>query len=323
MGNGLPLNSRGNGAGGCNYCHDQDALDPPTIRTNSDLHHGTGLGADSTKCEWCHDFGMPLDMQIRECQDCHGPDSLHNIQADSTNAGNIGTIVIGGEDAGYGHVGRDAGIGDSDCWGCHGFSPSPSPDPGPPPGDHDLYFVSGTEAGCRACHDSDIPDRHHVLYDTTIPFLTNVPYGAPGESYYCLSCHGTDLMVQRDCLVCHEAPEVIGVTLDIKPGSYPNPINRKSRGVIPVAILGSGEYDVTDIDISTLVLSGTVSPLRWSFQGGLEGYDDLALKFSAADLRAALGDLEPGMMYEVCINGTFMNGTPFLGCDSVVVVPGK
>jgi hypothetical protein len=29
---------------------------------------------------------------------------------------------VGGELAGYGHVGRDAGPGDSDCWGCHGFA---------------------------------------------------------------------------------------------------------------------------------------------------------------------------------------------------------
>jgi hypothetical protein len=29
---------------------------------------------------------------------------------------------VGGENAGYGHVGRDAGPTDSDCWGCHGFA---------------------------------------------------------------------------------------------------------------------------------------------------------------------------------------------------------
>jgi hypothetical protein len=53
---------------------------------------------------------------------CHGPDSLHNIQAES---GNGGGVVVGGELAGYGHVGRDAGPGDSDCWGCHGFDLTP------------------------------------------------------------------------------------------------------------------------------------------------------------------------------------------------------
>jgi hypothetical protein len=118
-GDGLPLNSRGIGAGACDYCHDDDGLGPQdtVIRTNQVLHHGTGLGT----CAWCHGSPTPPDDEkIRTCEGCHGPDSLHNIQADSPKTP-TGTLVVGGEDAGYGHVGRDAGPGDSDCWGCHGF----------------------------------------------------------------------------------------------------------------------------------------------------------------------------------------------------------
>ena len=59
---------------------------------------------------------------MRKCEGCHGPESLHNIQADSPNAANLGSIVVGAEFAGFGHVGRDVGPGDSDCWGCHGFT---------------------------------------------------------------------------------------------------------------------------------------------------------------------------------------------------------
>lgn len=40
--------------------------------------------------------------------------------------------------------------------------------------------------------------------------------------------------------------------LDIKPGSYPNSINTKSRGVIPVALLGTDTFDVTTVDVTTL-----------------------------------------------------------------------
>ena len=112
-GDGLPFNSRCNGAGACNYCHDAAPLASPPILTNAALHHGTGL----TNCAWCHDI---LGNAMRRCEGCHGPNSLHNIQADSPRLP-TGTIVVGGEDAGYGHVGRDAGPGDSDCWGCHGF----------------------------------------------------------------------------------------------------------------------------------------------------------------------------------------------------------
>lgn len=119
-GEGSPFNSRGNGAGGCTYCHDDDGLSPPLIRTTEALHHDPAFYT-ADKCDWCHDFSV-TDGQIRACESCHGPNSLHNIQADSPNPENAGTIVVGGEDAGYGHVGRDAGPGDSDCWGCHGFS---------------------------------------------------------------------------------------------------------------------------------------------------------------------------------------------------------
>ncbi len=102
--------------GECDYCHDADG---GGILANQDLHHSTGLGT----CTWCHDADATPDndpFEIRICESCHGPDSLHNIQADTPNLNNPGTIVVGGEDAGYGHVGRDV-FGDSDCWGCHGF----------------------------------------------------------------------------------------------------------------------------------------------------------------------------------------------------------
>ncbi|MHB8971573.1 MAG: hypothetical protein ACYC3X_18405 [Pirellulaceae bacterium] len=129
-GDGLPLNRRGKGTGACDYCHDDDGLELPTIRTTADLHHATTYAWDgSLDCLLCHDIQDSLN--IRVCEGCHGPDSLHNIQADSPNSGNLGTIVVGGEDAGYGHVGRDVGPGDSDCWGCHGFSIASAPQSGP------------------------------------------------------------------------------------------------------------------------------------------------------------------------------------------------
>jgi hypothetical protein len=214
LGEGLPLNSRSNGTGACDYCHDDDGLTTPIILTNANLHHGTGLGViDTLKCLWCHELSTTGDYKIRDCERCHGPDSLHNIQVDSTNTDNIGTIVIGGEDAGFGHVGRDAGPGDSDCWGCHGFAEVSLPDPGEYPDDHPSYFVApyGTEADCRACHEYldtvglvSVPDRHHVLYGTDLATRTNAPYSTLGtDIYVCLSCHGTSIALVRNCLVCH------------------------------------------------------------------------------------------------------------------------
>ena len=174
---GQPYNSRGNGAGGCVYCHDDDGLDPPVILNNNSLHHNMNLADINSKCTWCHSPGIPPDEPITVCEGCHGPDSLHNIQADSPNSANSGSIVVGGEDAGYGHVGRDAGPGDSDCWGCHGFA-----------------FVEET---------TNNPDLHHNLYGTEIPSPTEAPSGTPGEIYVCLSCHDATFTVERNCSVCH------------------------------------------------------------------------------------------------------------------------
>src|SRR5262245_11114123 len=47
-------------------------------------------------------------------------------------------------------------------------------------------------------------------------------------------------------------PLVRRVTVDLKPGSVDNPVNPKSRGVVPVAILGSTDFDVSSIDPATV-----------------------------------------------------------------------
>lgn len=46
------------------------------------------------------------------------------------------------------------------------------------------------------------------------------------------------------------------ISIDIKPGSYPNSLNINDQGVVPVAILGSADFDVTRIDVGTLCFAG-------------------------------------------------------------------
>ena len=140
-GDGLPLNARGNGAGACDYCHDQDTMPPATpleIYPNSDTHHNTGVfknevgEVNSNTCFWCHQVIPPTNaaLAIRVCEGCHGYESLHNIAIDSDTGCLFGDpgceVVIGGETAGYSHVGND-----SDCWGCHGFLQTSAPGAGP------------------------------------------------------------------------------------------------------------------------------------------------------------------------------------------------
>ncbi|MFC1675564.1 LamG-like jellyroll fold domain-containing protein [Planctomycetota bacterium] len=55
------------------------------------------------------------------------------------------------------------------------------------------------------------------------------------------------------------------VVVDIKPGGCPNPLNVKSRGILPVAILGSADFDINEIDPTSIQLAG-VRPLRSSYE---------------------------------------------------------
>ncbi len=191
---------------------------------------------------------------------------------------------------------------------------------------------------CADCHEdavqasfegASMADLHHFLYGEIIPNSTKAPYGTAGELYVCLSCHAAEtksgtieFIVERDCRVCHQPPpSVETIIVDIKPGSDRNPINPNARGVLPVLISGSRDLDVTEIDVSSLLLEGTVAPLRWSFEKETDGYRDLALEFSNQAVCNALGDLQPGQTYEVEITGMLEDGTKISGSDSVYVVP--
>jgi hypothetical protein len=137
-------------------------------------------------------------------------------------------------------------------------------------------------------------------------------------------------------------PPVISVYVDIKPGSCPNPLNVKSKGVLPVAVLGTEDFDVTDIDPDTieLTLEGVeegVSPLRWNyedvatpFEGELcdchelegDGYMDLTLKFDTQELVGELDlcDFDDGDEIPLTITGYLYDGREIKGEDCIRVL---
>jgi hypothetical protein len=132
----------------------------------------------------------------------------------------------------------------------------------------------------------------------------------------------------------------IEVPFDIHPTSCPNPINRNSQGNMPAAILGFDGFDVNDIDVSTLSISG-VSPVMWSYEDvatpyepyvgkeldkmscntfGADGYTDLTLKFSTPEIAALLAGYEKGDVVRLEITGQMLDGTDILGEDIIIIV---
>ncbi|MFP3908680.1 MAG: C25 family cysteine peptidase, partial [Archaeoglobaceae archaeon] len=127
------------------------------------------------------------------------------------------------------------------------------------------------------------------------------------------------------------------IYVDIKPGSCPNPLNLKSKGILTVAILGTEHFNVTEIDPVTVKLEG-VAPLRWSYEdvatpyeGELcrcndlngDGYTDLTLKFDVKELVESL-ELD-GFSGEFKLNVTanLTDDTPVRGEDCVWIKDAK
>lgn len=164
-------------------------------------------------------------------------------------------------------------------------------------------------------------------------------------------CWGAEVLTTSWALLTLErvvAPPQARVFLDIKPGSCPNPLNLKSRGVLPVAVLGTEEFDASMIDPASIRLTREgvvdedgepvlVPPLRWAledvatpFEGelcachgaGPDGFMDLTLKFDTVAvvqmlrLAEVAGTDSPLMVVGVL---TQPSGVAFRGEDCVRV----
>lgn len=133
-------------------------------------------------------------------------------------------------------------------------------------------------------------------------------------------------------------PATIEVIIDIKPQSCPNPLNTKSKGLLPIAILGSTDLDVTTIDTASVLLEGVsqiqnaYNDVATTFDGelcgctteGPDGFLDLTLKFKTQEIVQALRNkgepLNPGDVVVLTLTGNLVDGTPFEGEDCMVVV---
>ena len=191
----------------------------------------------------------------------------------------------------------------------------------------DLGVVSGTEGKYDKF---DISLGALLPGDYQISIILEPP--GPGDNGHYIDY--LQLVSTKTCLV--------PVEVDIKPGSCPNPLNVKSKGVLPVALLGTDGFDVRDVDPLTLRLEG-VAPIRSAFEDvatalapledkeecyldcndlGPDEFEDLTLKFYRQEIITALGEVEDGQCRTLTLTGELYDGTPIEGED-VILILGK
>ena len=118
---------------------------------------------------------------------------------------------------------------------------------------------------------------------------------------------------------------VIHVMIDIKPGDLQNCINNSGHGVIPVAILGSADFDVTQIDPATVQMEGLSikttgkknKPLVHIEDVNGDGFDDLM--FQIEDSKGVFTESSS----VATVTGALLDGTSFEGTDKICIVPKK
>ena len=127
--------------------------------------------------------------------------------------------------------------------------------------------------------------------------------------------------------VCVVGPTSIEVAIDIKPGSDPNVVNLDSKGVVPVAILGSENFHASCVDSATVSLGSSQVAVRGKSDKKLasledvnaDGFLDLVCHVETENLLPT--DIQDGMME---LTGSLLpecDGTPIQGSDYVIVAP--
>ena len=160
---------------------------------------------------------------------------------------------------------------------------------------------------------SDIVDSNPVVTDNA---PTLFPLGDTIVTWKARDFSGNEATATQKVTV-----KPFPIVIDIKPGSDPNCFNNDGHGVIPVAILGSNSFDVTQVDTSTILLDsmavkavGKANKLLSSIEDvNGDGFNDLVVKIEDVD----------GVFIQgtgtATLTGNLLDGTPIEGSDSICI----
>jgi len=161
-------------------------------------------------------------------------------------------------------------------------------------------------------------------YDASGNLLDTLP-GPPDKAAYgnpmgaAFDSKGNLYIVDNfDCKKIYKYELAIPVTIDVKPNSFPNSINPKSKGVIPVAVLTTDTFDATTIDPLSIKFgpneAAEVHDIGHEEDVDGDGDIDLLLHFSTQATGIACEHTS------VYLTGETVGGQTIQGADSIKTV---
>jgi hypothetical protein len=190
------------------------------------------------------------------------------------------------------------------------------------------------EVVAKRLYIQDLPAGHYVLVVSGLASEYSIDFVPPPPAP---DTDGDGIIDPFD--LCPEDPEDVNgffdtdgcpdlsVAIDIKPGSDSNAIDLFSKGLVPVALLGSDAFDLADVDVTTLafgpdgaapVFDLTHPLVYWLAHWDVnhDGEKDLLSYYRTEETGIALGDAQ------ACLAGETVDGVLFEGCDDITTAGG-
>ncbi len=163
-------------------------------------------------------------------------------------------------------------------------------------------FINFEETGSTGYHVLSLSDLSGAVSFE----ITGIQDGAPSGFGYGVN------------VIRFTPPPIVEVDIDIKPDSDQNSVNPRSKGVIPVAILTTDDFDATAVDPMSVEF-GPDGATEAHGNGHIEDADgdgdlDLVLHFKTQDTGIQCGDTDASL------TGETFGGQMFEGTDSINTV---
>ncbi len=181
---------------------------------------------------------------------------------------------------------------------------------------------SGVAIDAYDSEDNWIATSGWASYNIFNGTFTRLTVEAPGMAYIIIHDKGNLWLIDD---IVTDAPDIIEATVDIDPDT----LNLKGKGKwITCYIELSGDYDVADIDATTVLLNWDIPAVvdtQHGFTSNPESYlmdhdGDGILECMVKFDRTGLETLDSGGPVELTVVGLLNDGTPFRGTDTIRVI---